>query len=143
MKIKKIIVFLLVREVKNKIVYISKYTLVTIYMRNTVHGNKRTIYLIIKVYIIDNLKVNILIDTNTIASQGIIINLDRKIITFAKCQNLQVSLNIITRTQPYFKRIIRFKSAITIALDTTIEVSIVYNNKISNNRDFLFELDCS
>ena len=73
LKIKKIVVSLSIRGVNNKIVYINKYALVTIYVRSIVREitktiSERTTYLTIKVYIIDNLKANILIKTDIITS---------------------------------------------------------------------------
>ena len=55
-----------VRGVGNKIIYSDKYAIIIIYVISLVGGITRTTYLIIEVYIINNLKANILIRTNTI-----------------------------------------------------------------------------
>ena len=82
LEIKKITLSILVQEVSNKIINIDEYIVVTIYVNNIVDDIARTACLIIKVHIIDNLKANILISTDTITSQRIYIDFDTKICKF-------------------------------------------------------------
>ena len=65
-----------------------------------------------------------------------------RIIKFGKCQKLKISIDIIARTQSYFKYIIRNKFSIIIISNIITKIFIAYNDKISKNRDFLFELNC-
>ena len=141
LKIKKITSFILIREVGNKIVQTNKYIIIIIYVIDIISEIIRTASLIMKIYLVNNLKINILIDTNIIISQEIIVNLKERNYKFGKYQGLIVPINVVTRTQPHFKRIIRVISFITIALDTTTKVFVVYKRVISKNRDFLFEPD--
>ena len=92
-----------------------------------------------EIYIVDNLKTNILIDIDTLIFKGIIMNLYIKILIFGKYLRLQISLDIIIKLNPHFKRIIRFKSIIIIVLGITIKIPVTYNSNILYNRDFLFE----
>ncbi len=52
------------RGVSNKIVRINEYIVVEIFMDNTIDGQYTIGCLVIEVYIIDNLKVNLLISNN-------------------------------------------------------------------------------
>ena len=54
------------RKVSNKIVQIDKYIIITIYIIDIIFDVTRITSLIIKVHLINNLKINIFIDINTI-----------------------------------------------------------------------------
>ena len=66
LEIKKIVSSIPIRGVGNKIIYLDEYTIVIIYINSIINGVSKTTYLIIEVYIIDNLKANILIKTDII-----------------------------------------------------------------------------
>ena len=76
LEIKKITFFISIREVSNKIVQTNKYIIIIIYIIDTIFDVTRIASLIIKVHLVDNLKVNILINIDTIISQEIIVNLE-------------------------------------------------------------------
>ena len=143
LEIKKITFFISIRDVNNKIVSIDKYAMITIYIKEIVNDMKRSACLTIKVHVINNLKTNILIKTNIITSQEMTMNLKTRTIKLERCQGLNISIDVVARTQSHFKRIIYIKFSIIIVLSITTKVSIAYNNIISENRDFLFELDCA
>ena len=142
LKIKKMIILLLIKEVDNKIIHINEYIIISIYIRNTFNNLIKTIYFIIKIYIINNFKINILIDINIITSKKMLMNLNTKILILTKYQELQAFLNVVIKLNSYFKRTIRFKSAIIIISNIIIKMFIIYNNKIFNDKNFLFESDC-
>ena len=64
LEVKSLSILILVREVSNKIISISEYTIITIYIKNLIDKILRITYLIIEVYIVNNLKTIILINTN-------------------------------------------------------------------------------
>ena len=66
LKIKKITFFISIWEVSNKIIQTNKYIIIIIYIIDTIFDVTRIASLIIKVHLVDNLKVNILIDIDTI-----------------------------------------------------------------------------
>ena len=65
LEIKKMATSLPVRGVGNTIIYTNKYALVTLYICDKLNGIQRIARLIMEVYIINNLKANILISTDT------------------------------------------------------------------------------
>ena len=79
------IISLLIKEINNKIIYINEYMTISIYVRNILNDLIRTIYFIIKVYIINNFKVNIFIDIDIITSKEMFINLNVKVFILTKC----------------------------------------------------------
>ena len=72
-----------------------------------------------------------------------LLNLNVKVFTLIKCQELQTSIDVIIKLNPHFKRTIRFKFVTFIISSVIVKVFIAYNNKISNNKNFLFESDCA
>ena len=143
LEIKKMTSFISIRDVSNKIVSTDKYAMITIYIKEIVDDIERSACLTMKIYIMNDLKTNILIETNIITSQEITMNLKTRTIKLERCQRLNISIDVVARTQPHFKRIIRIKSSITIASNITTEVPIAYNDTIPEDRDFLFEPDCA
>ena len=66
LEIKKLPTLISVREVSNKIISISEYVIVIIYIKSLIDRIPKMAYLIIEVHIVNNLKANILINTNTL-----------------------------------------------------------------------------
>ena len=64
LEIKKITSFISIRGVSNKIVSTDEYVMITIYIKEIVNGMKRSACLTIKVHVVNDLKANILIETN-------------------------------------------------------------------------------
>ena len=63
---------------------IIKYIIITIYIRGIFNEQLKIIYLIIKIYIINNFKINIFINIDILIFKKIIINLNIKILIFNK-----------------------------------------------------------
>ena len=143
LKIKKMIISLLIKRINNKIIRINKYATISIYVRNTLNDLIRTIYFIIKIHIMNDLKINIFIDINIITSKEMLMNLNAKILILIKYQKLQTLIDVIIKSNLYFKRIIRFKFIIFITSNIIVKISIIYNNKNFNNKDFLFKSNCA
>ena len=68
LKIKRITFSISIRKVSNKIIQTNKYIIIIIYIIDTIFDVMRITSLIIKVHLVDNLKINILIDIDTIVS---------------------------------------------------------------------------
>ena len=132
-----------IRDVRNKVVNTNKYIMMIVYVNDVINDIIKTICFTMKIHFINDLKVNILLETNIITSQKMIMNLEIHIIKLEKCQELQISIDVIARIQSHFKCIIRNKFSIIITSNIIAEIFIVYNDIISKNRDFLFESDCS
>ena len=94
-----------------------------------------------KVHIVEDLKANMLIDTNTITPQEICVDLKTKVYRFGKCQGLKVPIDVTTKSKSNSRRTIRNKVPIIIAPGVTVKVSVAYKKNISKDRDFLFELN--
>ena len=116
--------------------------MMTVYVNDVINDIIRIIYFTMKIHFMNDLKINIFFETNIMTSQEITMNLKTRIIKLEKCQELQISIDVIARTQFHFKRIIRNKFSIIITSNIIAKILIAYNDTISKNRDFLFELNC-
>ena len=84
-----------------------------------------------------------LIDVNVLKSQKMIFNFEHNTLTINNCQNIKVTIDLISRIKFYLKRIIRTQKAFTIYFDQIVEISITYKSDLLKNRNFLFESYCS
>ena len=78
-----------VREVDNKIIRINEYALIKIFINETVAIKIITAVIIMKVYLVLNLKTNILININIIVLQKLCINFKRQKLTIKSCKNFK------------------------------------------------------
>ena len=95
------------------------------------------IYLRRELYIVDNLRVKILIKNNIIKFKEIVVNIvNRKV----RINNYNITINIIARSRGEFiRRKIYIKASIFVSSYSEIMLLIKKIN-LSNNRDFLFKL---
>ena len=95
------------------------------------------IYLRRKLYIVDNLRVKMLIKNNIIEFKEIIINIVNK---KARINNYSITINIIARSRDEFiRRKIYIKVSIFVSSHSEIMLLIKEIN-LFNDRDFLFKL---
>ena len=74
-----------IRGVKNKVVNTNKYVMMIVYVNNIINDIIKTICFTMKVHFVNDLKVNILLETNIITFQKMIINLEIRILKLGKC----------------------------------------------------------
>ena len=95
------------------------------------------IYLRRELYIVDNLRIKILIKNNIIKFKEIVINVINK---KARINNYSITINIIARSRDEFiRRKIYIKISIFVSSHSEIMLLIKKIN-LFNNRDFLFKL---
>lgn len=143
LEIRKLLSPIPVRGVGNKIVQSDEYALVTIYVTGLLNGAARKASLTMEVHIVEDLKANMLIGTDTMTPQGMCVDLETKVCRFGKCQGLEVPVDVTTKSKPNSRRTIRNKAPVIIAPGATVEVPVAYKGNIPEDRDFLFEPDCA
>ena len=131
-----------VKGLGNRIVMTDEYVVLTIFVDGLVDGVARTACFSTEVHLVEDLKANMLIGNDTLVPQGISIDYDSKLIKFARCENLVAPIDVVARSDPNAKRTIKAKNAIMIPPRMTMEVPVVNNGSIPNDRDFLFEPEC-
>ena len=80
-----------------------------------------------------------LINSDTLKFQRVIIDYDRETSIFGFCQNFIIFIKIRTRGFFISKRIIKIKSVTIILPSATIQIPVIYKNIIPKNRFYLFE----
>ena len=95
------------------------------------------IYLRRKLYIVDNLRVKMLIKNNIIEFKEIVINVINK---KARINNCSIIINIITRLRDEFiRRKIYVKLSVFVPSHSEI-ILLIKEINLSNDRNFLFKL---
>lgn len=95
-------------------------------------------YIIVEVYVVDNLKINILMKTNVIKSKDMIINFDKKIIIISICDNVEVPMMIWKRKTPV-NCAIRTITHIVVSVEDIMVISIKLKSlALSKDRNFSF-----
>ena len=79
------IISLSIKKIDNKIIRINKYITISIYVRDIFDDLIKTIYLIMKIYIINDFKINIFIDIDIVTLKEMFMNLNVKIFILIKC----------------------------------------------------------
>ena len=87
----------------------------------------------------NDLRVNLLLDTDAIMSENMTINYLNKQLSIASCDDFITSISI-SLIDSRVDRVIRIKAVITLALNAVIEMSIQIREKdnLSLERDYLF-----
>ena len=139
-EIKRIIAKIFIRGLDSKIHYSNKYAILIFYIEGVLL-NKTYTFAEIKreIHIVDNLKVGILIGSNILTPKRIVINFITQSIKIDSYRNIIISMNSRAYSKS-IKRVIKFLSRIILLLHTTTQISVTYFDKLSKNRDLLFEL---
>ena len=132
------------RNIDNIMHHISDYVVLTLYLDDQLIDKIAIIDKFqIEVHLVDDLKINILIDNDTLIAQQIKLNLAQQTVQLDSCQNLVAFINVLTKQKVEVKRIIRVKSIVIISIKIIINVSMSYNDDLLIDRDFLFESQCA
>ena len=95
---------------------------------------------IYNVYVIDNFKINILIEINILKSENVIIDFFNKNIIFFKCENIVVFMQIIVRDNIRIRRIMRNEKRQILFSKSINIIQISLKNKIFLfDQNFLFK----
>ena len=94
MEIRKILSYLRIKGLGSAIYNINKYMLIPIYLRNLKRNNNKTLtYITRKIYLINNLKVNLLIKNNIMKSKKIRLDVSKNEVYINSCN---IIIKIIT-----------------------------------------------
>ena len=132
-----------VRDVEEKIVKSDEYMLVKMSFDDTFKSKQFVIDVIkIEIHFIDDFAVNLLLTNDVIYSKNIKINSVKRRLIIINCESFRVSIEILSRTIPNVKRIIRSRQIYILMLDELAEIFVTYHDFLSDDRDFLFEFHC-
>ncbi len=128
--------FLIVRDIESNVHEIKKYVNFSIYLSSK---NDPTTLVEIhrELHLVEELKVNMLIENDILKSKEIIIDVQQKTATIRSCENLIIEVKIHQR-ESFVRRNIISQFVSVIFSEAYAKISYKIKN-LSSNRDFLFE----
>ena len=144
----KLIFFVSIKEIKNKIVKFDEFVKTKMFFDDIIDNKIISIIqsitniINVKIHVINNFVVNLLLNNNVIYSQNMKLNLKKHRLIIIKYEKLYVLLKIRNCVNFHVKRIIQLQRVYTFMFDNLIEISIIYYNLLSNNRNSFFEFQC-
>ena len=146
LKIKKLTSSILIRNIDNIMYYIFDYIVINCYMNDYLSNNNRisiTNKFEVEIYLINDLKINLLINNDVFIVQRVKIDLISQNVQLSNCQNLVASIDTIIKKNSNLKRIIRAKQITSVFVNFIVMIFVIYHDNLSNDRDFLFESQCA
>ena len=90
------------------------------------------------VYIVDDLKVKLFINNDIFESKNMMFHVNKSKLIIKSCDNFTTSLHVTLKENERVKQAVRSLAVITILFHTCAAVSMKFKNKLSRNRDFMF-----
>ena len=141
--VQKLISFISVRNVNDKIVKSNEFMLVNMTFDEMFKSKHKIIDVIeIEMHFIDDFAINILLVNDVIYSQNIKINFEKRRFIIIKCENFRVSIDVFNRIISHVKRIIRFRQTYILQFDDFAKILVTYHDFLFDDRNFLFEFHC-
>ncbi len=138
--IRRMIISLNVRELNINKHQTSEYIIVIIYFTDILNNKSIRDMIRREVHLIDELKINMLIDNDILELEDIFIDETNSKITIANCNNMIISIEIRTLLKRAINKTLHARAIIMISAHSMTIISI-HNANLSSNRDFLFESD--
>ena len=131
-----------IRDIENIIHHINQYAMIDFYMNDKVNHINHIAKFSTEIHLVDDLKTNLLINTNVMKTQKTKLDLKKSILTIEFCKNLVTSIDTIARLVSNTKRIIRARHATIISTHFILRVFVTYHDQLFDDRDYLFESQC-
>ena len=135
-----------IRGIDNSMHKINEYAVIFCFIRKKLSNDSNHLTrFIMKIYLIDDFKINILIGTDVMKTQRMNLLFVNNILIIDVCKNLKVSIDTIIKANLNIRRTIRAQHVIIISFHFTIEIIVIYQeiNKqhdcLLNNCDYFFE----
>lgn len=144
-EIKKMAAKVPIRGLGSKIHHSDEYAVLTFYMEGVLPDDKGTrafAQITREVHIVDDLKAGILIGADILTPERMIIDFATQSIKIGSCRGMTVPMDSRARSEPV-KRTVKSAARTTLAPRTTAQVPVAYSGKLPEDRDLLFEPQCS
>lgn len=95
-----------------------------------------------KIHLVNNLKINMLININILVSKCMILNMNQRIILIDSCRNITIKINVMFKKNSNAKRVVLAKFKIVILSQTLMNIFILVQqaNQLFNDWKLIFEL---
>ena len=116
----------------------SKYVMIDLYISERIIDESALAHLADEIHIVNNLKVNMLIDMNIMSSEQIILDFDKNILIVSICKSLSAFIFIISK-DIRMNRAVRAIAKTIVVFETCRAVSVrVRESDLSFDRDYSF-----
>ena len=127
-----------IRSIEVKVHDSFEYVEVDVYITKKITDDSDIEHLKIEFHLIDDFKINVLIEMNIMKLENIIFNFEKKIMVISTCENLEASISI-QKKKTSINRTIRASAQIIISIGEIMAVPIhVKNNQMSTDKDYSF-----
>ena len=131
-----------IKNIKSSILTTSEYISTNFVISSEVNEKSTTVCFTRNLYIVNNLKVNMLLDNDILKSKNIFIHVNQKKLTVDNCGDFSTSLKIIVKNDDErIKRTIRSQVEINISIHFCITVSIKYRSGKLFDRNIIFNFN--
>lgn len=113
----------------------DKYVPITFYLK----GEGATAAINRELHVVEDLRANMLIGSDILTPEGMILDYQKQQITVGNCEDLKVPFNSYARTDPNQQRNVRSKGNVVLKSKQVTRVPILFNKALPDDRDFLFE----
>lgn len=133
--------FISIRDIDDVIHEFTKYFIITLYIERTLNNKSVLVSITREIHLMNNLKMNMLINIDILVSKRMILNMSHKILFIESCEKIEIEINVKVRKNVNIRRIVRVKDRTVISLNALIQLSVLMRqlNQLSCNRDLIFE----
>ena len=121
---------------------INEYVTLNVYLLSV---NRQTAHIVSEFYLVNDLKVNMLVRTDILTAEKVTVRLQSKKLTavIESCQNITILLSVTTRFNTQINRTVTSNEYIMISSHSQIAVFITLFSEVEllNNRDLLFQFN--
>ena len=128
------------RDIDNVIIFSSEYIMLKIIVRDIFEGRAILDKLRKQIYIVDELKINMLLKSDILSSEKMMINYHYEVLILHCCRDMIVTMTVISIKQKV-NRMIQIFIKIVIPIYFNIMIFVRFrddNNELFKNRDYMF-----
>ena len=126
-----------VRGIGSNVHVINEWVIINLFILAIVNGKKVITYLRREAYIVDNLKVNVFLGVDILASEKILLNFKDRTVMIDYC-NIKIDVTIISKFTR-FRKLLFCQSRITIPAYGSVKIPVEVHESLLNDRDYVFE----
>ena len=142
-EVKKMATKIPIRGLGTKIHHSDEYVIRTFFMEGVLPDGTRAFAQITReIHIVDDLKAGMLIGADILTPERMVIDFATQSIKIGSCRDMTVPMDSRARSEP-IKRTVKSSTRIVLPPRATTQVPVAYSGKLPEDRDLLFEPQCS
>ena len=131
-----------IKNIKSSMLIVKEYISINFVIFDEVNDESTITCFTHNLYIVNNFKINMLLNNDILKSKNIFIHIDQKKLTINNCDNFSTPLKIVTKNNDErIKRTIQSQIKINISIHSCIIVLIKYQNNKLLDRNIMFNFN--